>query len=322
MARSQAMDHIKERGYHGVVSSHDWADEETYREIYEVGGMVTPMSRDSGSFVDKWKARKEWSNPDYYFGIGYGADMNGFAQQGGPRGADPANPITNPVTYPFTAIGGVVVDKNVAGERVYDINVDGVAHYGLYPDWVEDAAILAGDRREEFLEDMARGPEAYLHTWERAEGVPTDPCLRGGLSADEVDAIAKGMTWEEVLQTAGQPTSRVGSEFVYCAMTKKGDQSAARVEFGEDGTVSKVKVDQVKPQRKDNPAPSQSDSRERGTNPPTPTATDGHTDHTHALAANSAASPAAGVATGAATVVLGLAGLGAIGSRALRRRNR
>jgi hypothetical protein len=317
LARSQAMDHIKERGYHGVVSSHSWADDETYQEIYEVGGMVTPMQSRADNFVERWKQHKSWSNPDYYFGIGYGADMNGFAGQSGPRGAD----VPNPVTYPFTGIGGVVIDKNVAGERVYDLNVDGVAHYGLYPDWVEDGAILAGDRREEFLEDMARGVEAYLHTWERAEGVPTDPCLRGGLSADEVDAIDKGMTWEEVLRTSGQPTSRVGSEFVYCAVTKKGDPSSARVEFGEDGAVTRVTVDKVKPQRLDNPAPPQPEDPKRGANPPAPTAADGHTDHTHALAADAAASPAAGVATGAATAVIALAGLGAVGSRALRRRN-
>jgi hypothetical protein len=106
-------------------------------------------------------------------------------------------------------------------------------------------------------------------------------------------------------------------------MTKKGEQSAARVEFGEDGTVTKVEVDKVKPQRNDNPAPPvEAGPSDRGTNPPTP-AVDEHRDHAHALtAASPATSPAVGVATGAATVVLGLAGLGAVGSRALRRRDR
>src|SRR3712207_8619235 len=36
---------------------------------------------------------------------------------------------------------------------------DGVDHYGLYPDWVEDLRKLAGD---EIVDDMARGSEAYL----------------------------------------------------------------------------------------------------------------------------------------------------------------
>ena len=81
-----------------------------------------------------------WADPRYYCGFGYGADMNGLGAQGDPRGAD----ATNPVTYPFTGLGGVTVDKQVSGERVYDINQDGVAHYGLYPDWIQDLRKVAG----------------------------------------------------------------------------------------------------------------------------------------------------------------------------------
>ena len=68
-------------------------------------------------------------DPRYYWGIGYGADMNGFGAQGAPRTG-----ATNPVGYPFKSFDGkVTIDKPQSGERVYDINVDGVAHYGLYP---------------------------------------------------------------------------------------------------------------------------------------------------------------------------------------------
>ena len=91
--------------------------------------------------------------------------MNGFGAQGGPRNGP------NPVTYPFKNFDGTVtVGKQRSGQRVYDINVDGVAHYGLYPDWVEDLRKQAGD---EIIRDLARGPEAYLQMWERAEGIPT-----------------------------------------------------------------------------------------------------------------------------------------------------
>ena len=60
--------------------------------------------------------------------------MNGLGAQGDPRGAD----VRNPVTYPFTGLGGVTVEQQHSGQRVYDINKDGVAHYGLYPDWIQD----------------------------------------------------------------------------------------------------------------------------------------------------------------------------------------
>ena len=77
-----------------------------------------------------------------YFGVGYGADMNGFGSQGGPRGAGVPNPGQLPVP---SFDGKVTLDQQVSGERVFDINTDGVAHYGLYPDWIEDLRMLAGD---------------------------------------------------------------------------------------------------------------------------------------------------------------------------------
>ena len=58
------------------------------------------------------------------------------------------------MTYPFNGLGGVTIDKQVSGQRTYDINVDGVAHYGLYPDWIEDLRKQGGDN---IADDMARG---------------------------------------------------------------------------------------------------------------------------------------------------------------------
>jgi hypothetical protein len=53
-----------------------------------------------------------------------------------------------------------------------------MAHYGLYPDWVEDLRMIAGD---EIVEEMARGAEAYLQMWERAEGIRAAyKCAAGG----------------------------------------------------------------------------------------------------------------------------------------------
>jgi hypothetical protein len=49
---------------------------------------------------------------------------------------------------------------------VYDVNTDGVDHYGLYPDWIEDLRKVAGDQ---IVDDMANGAEAYLQLWARAQ---------------------------------------------------------------------------------------------------------------------------------------------------------
>jgi hypothetical protein len=133
-ARQKALDLIESMRYPGVVSSHSWATPDAYPRIYRLGGFITPYAGDSTGFVDKWRKHLTWADPRYYFGFGYGADMNGLGAQGDPRGAD----APNPVSYPFRGLGGVQVHKQRSGTRLYDVNRDGVAHYGLYPDWLQD----------------------------------------------------------------------------------------------------------------------------------------------------------------------------------------
>ena len=47
-----------------------------------------PYAGDSTGFVDKWREHLTWADPRYYFGFGYGADINGLGAQGDPRGTD------------------------------------------------------------------------------------------------------------------------------------------------------------------------------------------------------------------------------------------
>jgi hypothetical protein len=213
-AQTQALEYLQGSpeiqelpGEPGVVSSHGWSNDSIYPRIYQLGGVVTPYAGGSEGFASEWEKHREWADPRYYFGFGYGADTNGFGSQGGPRGADAANPVT----YPFTGFGGVTVRQQRSGTRTYDINTDGVAHYGLYPDWIEDLRRLAGDQ---IVEDMARGPEAYLQMWERAIGIAPDACRPDipDLSEDRLGSLRKGMTSVDVLQTLGQPRSRTADE--------------------------------------------------------------------------------------------------------------
>ncbi len=180
-ARQAAMDVIEEIGHPGVISSHSWATPDTYPRIYRDGGFITPYAGDSTGFVDKWRRHVGWADSRYYWGMGFGADINGLGAQGAARGAD----VPNPVTYPFRGLNGVVIDKQRAGQRVYDINVDGVAQYGLYPDWVQDLRMVAGRQHggdgAGLLDDMARGTEAYLQMWERSIGIAPDSCRNPGL---------------------------------------------------------------------------------------------------------------------------------------------
>ncbi|HEX8003500.1 MAG TPA: hypothetical protein VF519_12470 [Mycobacteriales bacterium] len=233
-ARAEAMSYVGNTlHYGGVVSSHSWADDPTYQEILRLGGVVTPHAGRSTSFVANWRKLREWADPRYVYGIGFGSDVNGFSTQGAPRNA----PEENDVDYPFTGFGGVTVGMQKSGEKSYDYNKTGTDHYGLHPDWVEDARLVAGADGDAFLADLARGAEAYLQMWERAIGIRPDACRADvrDLTKAELKALGKGFTPEQVLESLGQPKTREGDTFTYCL-----EGGVATVGFDGDGRLQNV----------------------------------------------------------------------------------
>jgi hypothetical protein len=208
-ARQDVLSLVERARYSGIVSSHSWSTPDSIPRIYRLGGVVTPYAGSSTDFVRQWRETLAVRDPRFYQGIGWGADMNGFGAQGGPRRG------ANPVTYPFKSFDGeVTLDRQRSGERVFDINVDGVAHYGLYPDWVEDLRKLAG---EEIVKDLGRGAEAYLQMWERAEGIPAG-CgpARARLTRRGLAGAWLGDTSGMLLRRAGQPRQRPGRAWTWC----------------------------------------------------------------------------------------------------------
>ena len=206
--RNQALTKLENMGYPGMFSSHSWSTEDALPRIYKLGGVVTPYAGDAESFVHKWQHLRTVRNRlgGQYFGVGYGADANGFGSQGDPR----PSAAQNPLVYPFKSFDGkVTLDKQVSGEREFDLNTDGVAHYGLYPDWIADLRILAGER---IVRDMGRGAEAYLQMWERTYGVPGVSCSGWNerrLTGRGIGSPLRiGAGHLSVLRQAGQPVRR------------------------------------------------------------------------------------------------------------------
>jgi microsomal dipeptidase-like Zn-dependent dipeptidase len=161
-ATDQALDLLADNDYPGVVSGHSWLDPSFYPRVYSLGGMAVPYGFGTEQFYGQWQSMKAVSDPDHEFGFGVGFDTGGFGHQPPPRGG-------TAVQYPFTTFdGGSVVDKQRTGQRVYDMNTDGFAHYGMVPDWLEDLRIVAGADGPAVMADMGRGAEVYLQMWERA----------------------------------------------------------------------------------------------------------------------------------------------------------
>jgi hypothetical protein len=149
--------------YPGVISSHSWGDSGSQKRIQRLGGLVGPISNEANRFAVEWGEARANRDPRFFFGVGFGSDINGLHAQPKPR----SDAAQNPVRYPFRSFdGGSVIDRQRSGTRTYDINTDGVDHYGLYSDWIEDLRLVAGPQ---IVDDMANGAEAYLQLWARAE---------------------------------------------------------------------------------------------------------------------------------------------------------
>jgi microsomal dipeptidase-like Zn-dependent dipeptidase len=81
------------------------------------------------------------------------------------------NPATK-VAYPFTTRTGVSLGKSHSGNRDFDYNTEGMAHFGLLADFVQD---LKNDGLTDHdLDPLFRSAEGYIRLWERAvASVPT-----------------------------------------------------------------------------------------------------------------------------------------------------
>ena len=235
LARDQGLELMKAKDYSGVVSSHSWSTPDSFPKIYELGGFIAPYAGGSAGFVHKWQHTKPMRDKRFYFGFGYGADANGFGAQGGPR--DPA--LAPPVTYPFRSFdGSVTFEKQRSGERVYDINAEGVAHYGLYPDWVEDVRLIGG---KGIIRDMGRGAEAYLQMWERAEGVPGPDCrsTHARFTGGGLGEVRLGDKPEQVLARAGQPERRTRT-WKWCVDGRQNRKARESAVFTQGGKVALI----------------------------------------------------------------------------------
>ncbi|HIW67200.1 MAG TPA: dipeptidase [Candidatus Dietzia merdigallinarum] len=166
----RVLDIATERGYPGFVVDHSWSDPSMLRRMHELGGFVGAFAYPADAtenfdegFLDEWRANSATVGGTFS-GYGIGSDVNGLAPLAEPR----PTAATDPLVYPFTAPSGEVMDRWQFGERVYDLNVDGVAQYGLYADWIADVLHRAGPDRAELERQLMNGAEAWTATWEAA----------------------------------------------------------------------------------------------------------------------------------------------------------
>ena len=157
-AAMRTVEVLEAHGYPGVVTSHGWSDKKFTERIYRLGGFKAAYPGSAEGMVTEWAAQKDL-RAKYGKGYGFGLDYNGVGSH--PAGEGDASPLK--VTYPYTALdGSTVMDKQVTGQRTWDVNTDGAAHYGLVPDWIEQINRASGG---EIVDSLMSGAQSYLDTW-------------------------------------------------------------------------------------------------------------------------------------------------------------
>ncbi|MGM0564976.1 MAG: membrane dipeptidase [Pseudomonadota bacterium] len=170
-AASQVMDIVEARDYSGAVSSHSFMHSakgggvhDNFRRMLKVGGFAAPYNSNTDGIDSRVLDYLDVAEQTPYLNaVGIGTDMSGLGGQPKPRGS--AN--SDPLDYPFTNEFGLTFDEQVSGHRTFNLNRDGMAHYGMLADQVQDFRKRADNRVYEAIMNSAEG---YLQMWERAEG--------------------------------------------------------------------------------------------------------------------------------------------------------
>ena len=165
LARETVLRMAKRRSY-PLVSSHTgtggfWTQNQL-RQLYRFGGMAAARADTAPALAARVEELKADRSKHHFFGAGLGTDTGGFSSLPGPR----ADAAQTPVTYPFRALYcNVRLQRQQSGTRSFDLNTDGVAHYGLIADLLADMQQHGGGKA---VRSLFRSAEAYLRMWELA----------------------------------------------------------------------------------------------------------------------------------------------------------
>jgi microsomal dipeptidase-like Zn-dependent dipeptidase len=158
---------IAEQQRYPLVSSHNdtgglWTQGEL-RRLTALGGVASQRLAGPAELAKSIAARTSYKSKQHLFGVGLGTDTGGFLTLPSAR----TDAAADPLPYPFR-LGGSPVSftRQRTGDRVFDLNVDGVAHYGLVPDLLAD--MQRQPHGKEAMSLLFHSAEAYLRMWQLA----------------------------------------------------------------------------------------------------------------------------------------------------------
>jgi hypothetical protein len=130
-----------------------------YADIGMLHGMagIGTAGLNAQDFVSEYQSIIKAMGPSAI--AGFGTDTNGIMVGMPPR---PHSAVHYSDSFP----------KSSLGTQCWDYNRDGVAHYGMFPDYLEDARTLPNGKKV-VDEGLMYGADYFLHTWKKCESVKT-----------------------------------------------------------------------------------------------------------------------------------------------------
>lgn len=148
------MDYPVNSGHNGVRDTADHENSRTvaqYRTIQQLGGMAAAGNGEYASrFVREY--RKVLAAGEFV-SVAIGTDTGGFC------------PLPQADSLARLDYAQLPLGPCTTGNRTWDINVDGVAHYGMWPDYI--ASWRAAGMRSEELAAFMVSAEHFTRMWER-----------------------------------------------------------------------------------------------------------------------------------------------------------
>lgn len=157
---------LEARNYSGVVSSHGWLADSGHmmERLHRLGGLAVATGGTPTNVANTIQRNKHLLEDNHFeVGIGIGSDVQGVTGQS--TGDSNYTP-----DYPFQSYDGkVTFYPPKTGNREFDFNKEGIAHYGLFAEWVDNLKQVSEARNDDSFEIFMNSAEAYLQMWERAE---------------------------------------------------------------------------------------------------------------------------------------------------------
>jgi len=105
--------------------------------------------------------------------VAFGTDLNGLVkgpQPGGRLSGSSIGVVRYDATFP----------QSSTGTKTWDYNTEGVAHYGMLPDFILHVRSVSGDSNDRVNNHLFRSADYFWHTWEQLEARRTN-LLAGGM---------------------------------------------------------------------------------------------------------------------------------------------